>query len=196
MRNMRKEKLTLDAIKQDLLKVVSCQLSNKAEWRFSYIVPTTILAVMIGVILKNIFIGLLIFAFAAYHIVHYIIESREYKQNKKAVISLIDRVDISISTEEFSHIAHEIIYEPHTTGKHVHSTKKIAVYHFQNGASWRVPDIDKHYSWSREFYLSSEGLDNISVAGNEFFFVRLQNQSDIAYIYPCKLFELDGNLKK
>ena len=68
---MKKEKLMLEAIKQDLLKIVNFQLSNKAEWRFSYIIPITILAVMAGVYFKNIFVGLLVFSVATYHIVRY-----------------------------------------------------------------------------------------------------------------------------
>ena len=51
---MKKEKLTLEAIKQDLMKTVGFQLSNKTDWRFSYIVPITLLAVMVGVLLKNV----------------------------------------------------------------------------------------------------------------------------------------------
>ena len=56
--------------------------------------------------------------------------------------------------------------------------------------------VEKHYSWSKDFYLSSKGLENISMKGDEFYFVSLQSHHDIAYIYPCKNFELDENLKK
>ena len=202
---MKKEKLTLDGIKQDLLKIADFQLSNKTDWRFSYIVPITLLAVMAGVFLKNIFVGLLIFSVAAYHIVRFVMEYKEHKNAKNAVISLIERGEISISTERFSHIANETIYEPNNVWialasrsmfTKVQATKTITVYYFDGGISWRVPNIDKHYSWSKEFYISSKGLKNISVAGNEFIFVRLQNNSEIAYIYPCKTFELDANFKK
>ena len=193
---MKKEKLMLEAIKQDLLKVVNFQLSNKTDWRFSYIVPITLLAVMVGLLVKNIFVGLLIFSVAAYHILRYVIEYREYKQNKNAVISLIQRGEISIATEKFSHIAKETIFEPHRAGRRSKTIKTITVYYFEGGASWRVPIIEKHYSGSKDFYISSKGLENISIAGDEFFFVRLQNHADIAYIYPCKNFELDVNLKK
>ena len=193
---MKKEKITLEAIKQDLLKIVNFQLSNKAQWRFSDIVPITILAVMVGVYLKNVFVGLLVFSAAAYHIVRYVIEYKGYKTNKNAIISLIERGQISISTEIFSHIANETVYEPHRVGRRTKTTKTITVYYFDGGASWRVPTFEKHYSWSKDFYISSKGLETISIAGDEFFFVRLQKHSDIAYIYPCKNFELDENLKK
>ena len=124
---MKKEKLTLDGIKQDLLKIADFQLSNKTDWRFSYIVPITLLAVMAGVFLKNIFVGLLIFSVAAYHIVRFVMEYKEHKNAKNAVISLIERGEISISTERFSHIANETIYEPNNVWialatHHIHSS--------------------------------------------------------------------------
>ena len=192
---MKKEKLTLEAIKQDLMKMINFQLSNKTDWRFSYIIPVTLLAVMAGILLKNVIIGLLIFSIAAYHIVLYVIEYREHKQSKLAIISLVERGEISISNEVFSHIANETIYEPHRVGRRTRSTKTITVYYFNSGSSWRVPNVDKHYAWSNEFYISSKGLENISIAGDEFYFVSLQANHEIAYIYPCKNFELDATLK-
>ena len=203
---MKKETLTMEAIKQDLLNVVNFQLSNKTNWRFSYIAPITVLAVMAGIFLKNIFVGLLVFSVAAYHIARYVIEYKEYKTNKDAIISVLERGKFSIATEKLSHIANEIVYEPHSKPKLVLSrsrfnkaarlTKTITVYYFDGGTSWRLPNVDKHYSWSKEFYISAKGLENISIAGDEFFFVRLQGHFDIAYIYPCKNFELDKSLNK
>ena len=192
---MKKEKITLEAIKQDLMKMVNFQLSNKNDWRFSYIVPITLLAVMASVLLKNVIVGLLIFAVAAYHIVRYMIEYREHKESKLAIISLVERGEISISNEVFTHIANETIYEPHRVGRRAHATKVITVYYFNSGSSWRVPNVDKHYAWSKEFYISSKGLENISISGDEFYIVSLQSHHEIAYIYPCKNFELDANLK-
>ena len=192
---MKKEKLTLEAVKQDLMKMVNFQLSNKTDWRFSYIVPITLLAVMASILLKNVFVGLLIFSIAAYHILRYVIEYREYKQSKLAIISLIDKGEILISNDVFSHIATETVYEPHRVGRRAHATKTITVYYFNGGSSWRVPNVDKHYAWSKEFYISSKGLENISIAGDEFYFVSLQANHEVAYIYPCKNFELDASLK-
>ena len=192
---MKKEKITLEAIKQDLMKMVNFQLSNKNDWRFSYIVPITLLAVMAGVLLKNVIVGLLIFAVAAYHIVRYVIEYREHKKSKLAIISLVERGEISISNEVFSHIANETIYEPHSVGSRARATKVITAYYFNSGSSWRVPNVDKHYAWSKDFYISSKGLENISISGDEFYIVSLQSHHEIAYIYPCKNFELDANLK-
>ena len=193
---MKKETITLDAIKKDFMIVVNEQMANKSDWRFSYIIPSTLTAILIGALMKSVWISLLIFLPAIYHIAVYVSERKKLKAGKAGVLALIERGDISISTEELSHIANETIYEPHVTYRHRHHTKEIKRYYFSGGSSWRVPNIETLYSWSKEFYLSPYGLSNISLDGDEFFFIRLKCDYDIAYIYPCKTFELDPSLRK
>ena len=193
---MNKETLTMEGIRSDLTKVLHDQVSNKANWRFSYITPVTALAILAGVLTRNAFIGIAVFCIAAYHIVRFIMEYQEYKKKKRAILSAIERGEISISTEIFSHTANEVIYEPHSVGKRSDVTKTITRYYFNGGASWRVPRCAKHYEWSKEYYISSKGLENISLKGDEFYCVSLQKYHDIAYIYPRKNFELDKSLEK
>ena len=193
---MKKEILTLDAIKSDLIKIANHQMDNKTDWLFTYVVPITALAIFLGVFTKNIFIGIAVFCIAAYHIVRFIMEYKEYRTKKSAILSIIERGEISISKEIFSHVANEVIYEPHRVGRRTNSTKTITLYHFDGGSSLRMPLFSKHYEWSKEYYISSKGLENISIKGDEFYFVSLQSYHDIAYIYPCKNFELDKNLEK
>lgn len=193
---MKKETLLFSHIINDLKIIVNFQICNVGDWRFSYIIPFTLLSIMIGVLLRNILIALIIFSVAVYHIVLYIIECRNYRMKKKAVINAVERADICISIENLSHIATETIYEPHTVGTRRNATKTVQSYYFASGFCWRVPDVDKHYQWSKEYYISSKGLENISIQGDEFYFVSLQGYHDIAYIYPCKNFELDKRLEK
>jgi hypothetical protein len=68
------------------------------------------------------------------------------------------------------------------------------MFYFEGGGSWRVPDVNRHYAWSEDYYMSPMGLINSSTEGEKFFFVCLQGYYDIAYIYPCDRFEL-GELK-
>lgn len=192
---MTKEKITLQAVKQDLTAFAIFLQSNKAEWRFAYIIPITLIAVIMGIVLGNVWIGALIFLPSVYHIVRYVIDYRDYKAKKSALLSVIDRGDVSVSIEKLSHIAKETIYEPHRHSKGSHSMREITVYYFEGGASWRAPNFYKYYAWSKDFYISPTGLENISLCGDEFFYVSLQGYHDIAYIYPCKSFELEGGLK-
>lgn len=191
---MTKETLTLSNIVNDLRSIAFFNLSNVEEWRFSYIIPITLLAVIIGIILKSIWVGLLIFSAAAYHIVCYVMEYKSYKAKKKAIADILDRGDISICIEKLSHIAEETIYEPRTHGRHSHVTKTITVFYFMSGGSWRLPNVRKYYEWSKDYFISSKGLENISISGDEFFRVSLRGYYDIAYIYPCKFFVLGSDL--
>ena len=197
---MTKERLTLEGIKKDLSKAASSQMRNKDDWRLSYIIPINMLAIMLGILLNSMLVGLLISSLSGYHIYRYVAETREYNKQKKALSEDLERGDISISTEILSHVAEETIYEPQSRYwwgrlRH-HMTKTITVFYFEGGASWRVIKTCKHYGWSREHYISTVGLKNIAVAGNEFFAVRLQKHPEVSYIYPCKLFELDASLEK
>lgn len=192
---MEKEILTLSNIKKDLETVAYLNISNKQESHLSYIIPLSTIAILIGFLLRNVWIGLLIFSPAVYCIVLYIKSNKEYKTKQKALHDVLERGDISISVETLSHIAREQIYEPHVSSRgHRHTTKEVTLFHFTSGAEWRIL-THRHYQWSQNYCLSTIGLENTSVEGNEFFHVSIQGHYDIAYIYPCKFFKLDPSLK-
>ena len=193
---MTKETLTMATIKSDLLKIISFQVSNKAEWRFSYIIPFTALAIFLGVFTKNVFIGIAVFCVTAYHILRFIIEYKDCKTKKAELLSELERIDISISTETLSHISNDFIYEPHKVGIRTKTRKKVTLFYFIGSSFWRVPLFKNLYEWSKEYCISSKGLENTSLKGDKFYLVSLQAHHDIAYIYPCKNFELDKSLEK
>ena len=193
---MKKEVLTIQNVKQDLRRIAAFHLSNKADVRFAYIVPCTLGAIVVGILLHNVWIALAIFSLAAYHIVRYVIEYKKYRAQKRAIRAVLERGDVSVSVERLSHIAQELIYEPHAAGRQVHETKTVTFYHFEGGNAWRLPRVDRHYEWSAEYALTSRGLDNVSLVGDEFFYVSLQGYADLVYIYPCKFFVLDEALKQ
>ncbi|MBQ9806798.1 MAG: hypothetical protein IJW49_09900 [Clostridia bacterium] len=207
---MAKETLTHEGIKHDLKKIAEKQISNKADARMVVAIPITII-VIFAVFLTGfnwivLLISALAFLIALYHYYRFFEDLKTYRYQKKRIMEAIDRSDYSISVQKLSHIATETVYEPFVHqirmfgGVHAHSTKEIQMFHFVGGDSWRLPgntnsySFYKHYTWSREFYLSSEGLLNMSVAGNEFYFVTLQGEHEISYIYPCKIFTLDKSL--
>lgn len=193
---MKKETLTLQNVKNDLRRVAQYNISNAEEWRLSYIIPITLLAVSLGVLLERIWVGLIIILFALPHVYFYVVEIKGYKKKKRALVSAMDRGDVSVSVETLSHIAEETIYEPHSHGRKNHSTKTATFFHFMSGGSWRLPRVLEHYAWSKDFRLSRKGLKNTSVQGDEFFRISLQGYLDVAYIYPCKFFELGSDFEQ
>ena len=191
---MKKEKLTLTNVTKDLRDIAFFNISNVRPWRFSFIAPITMLAVMLGILLSSVWVGILIFLPAVYHIIRYVQEYRKHLIQKKALSDVLDRGEVSVSVKQLSHIAEETIYEPHSSGRYAHATKEVTFFYFEAGGHWRMP-YTLHYSWSKDYHLSPKGLENISLKGDEFFYVSLQGHYDIAYIYPCKFFELDSSLK-
>ncbi len=192
---MTKEKITFKNIQQDFLRIVKWQLENKLEWRLCFIVPITLIAVILGFVFRRLWVGMVIFLVAGYHIFHLTKHIKEYFVKKRLVKDCLDCNDISISIENFSHIAKETIYEPHRGFRMTHTTKIVKMYYFR-AVSWRDPIFDDHYRWSKDFSISSRGLDNISISGDEFLYISLSKYNDIAYIYPCKYFDLDSDLIK
>lgn len=185
-----KEELRLANVKLDLLKVLSKRESNLSDWRFTYIVPATVLAFGLGFLFRSVWIGLIIFSLAAYHVVRYVIEAHENWAANKQLKKAVDRGDFSVSIETLDHISDETIYEPHITRHGRINIREAKFFYFVGGSSWRVPDIYRHYEWSMNYSMSTNGLDSTSVIGNEFHFITLKGDQDIGYIYNTKMFEL------
>ena len=199
---MKKEKLTLEGIQYDLKRIAHAQRSNHADRQEIFIVPLLVIAAYVGIFWKAIWLALVLLLPAAYLIYRYVILRKEYVHVERAINETLDRGDISISVEKLSHVANEVIYQPHHSrgilgrGRHTHLTKEVTYYYFINGGRWMVPSFSKHYEWSGEFYMSKGGLANISLSGDEFFYVTLQGYHEISYVYPCKIFALDEALKQ
>lgn len=185
---MQKELLKKENIREDLLKVIEERKDIHWEWRLCYIAPLISLALLICLVWCQPWLGLLVFLPAVYHIVRLILALREIRARKKEILTQLDRGDLTISEEVLSHIAEENVHEPHRGFRHAHSTKMVHTYYFRSGASWRKCATEKHYAWSKLYNLSPAGLENTSVAGNTFYYVRLQSDGDIGYIYNKKMF--------
>ncbi len=187
---MTKEPLTPKQIQGDLMRVLDQQSYNTTDGRLSFIVPTTLGAILLGILLHRVWIALVILLFPAYHMIRLIGESRKDRQTEAQVRNALTRGDISISEEILSHIGEETIYEPHTSGRRTRTTRTVTFFYFEGGRQWRVPKVDQHYPWSRLYSMSSRGLDNTSVAGDRFYFITLQADHRVSYIYNTKLFSL------
>ena len=188
---MEKDKITLSAVKEDLLKLERFKMGERAKYRLGTIIPFALFSSVIGFGFNNAIVGAVLFAIPAYQIIRLLIEYAKYCRHKKAIRFIMMREDVSISTEVFSHLAEEIVFEPHFVGTRLHLSKVISKYYFKNGIGWREPFGYTHYEWSKNYNVTPKGLENISVSGDGFYYIHLQGNTDIAYIYPCKNFELD-----
>lgn len=184
---MTRELLKKENIREDLLTVYKSRNAIHGEWRLCYIAPLVGVALALFH-LRFVWLGVLALVPAAFHAVLLVLDRRKNRRNMAEILDGLDRGEISVSEEILSHIAEEAAYEPHVRGKRIHAAKRIHVFYFRSGGSWRHVETETHYRWSKEFYMTPEGLENTSLAGDTFYVIRLQDQPDVAYIYNKKLF--------
>ena len=189
MTENRKELLTDQNIISDLLKYEDYKYSNAEDHSFTYIIPYAAVAILLGRLFSSWLLGGLIMLIPLYHLYRLILVWREKRLRKQA----IKNGGFTVITDRLSHIAEEVIYEPHTGRRSAHLTKTVTFFYFPS-AQWRVPPFSKHYSWSRDFHLSSSGLLNTSVPDNEFYLVLVDNQAEVGYIYNKKFFRYEKEI--
>ena len=187
---MKKEILRKENVREDLLKAIEKRDAIRWEWRMCYIGPLVAGSlVMMLCFFQYWWLGLLTLLPVIYHAACLVLDLRKNRKITAALKDSLERDEISVSEEILSHIAEEAVYEPHRHGRGSRSMKAVHVFYFRSGASWRHYEVDRHYGWSREFHMTPAGLENTSVAGDTFYFVRLQSDGDVGYIYNKKLFE-------
>ncbi len=196
---MKKEPLTLSNILDDFKDVLSEQWEITAEWKLGRGYIYLLLAITSGFLFKNIWIVLLFLGLTGYRVFVAARERRAHKEKRDALMGAVERADICISVERFDYTAVHTLYEPHSRysgGRHRgHLTKNVRFFYFSAGKSWRPP-LGTHYKWSTDYRFSTAVLDSLSVRGDEFYYVSLKGYHEIAYIYPCKYFELEEELEK
>ena len=189
---MKKELLTVDNMRNDLVSVFEYKGDKSIEKRITFIVPFVLLAIGVGIFMKNPWPAMAILTGPVYHTVRLVLEKLEEKAQKQRMIHMLKNGELAVSEEVLSHIAEEEIYEPHLVGfRRGNATRTVTVFYFESGASWRMPE-GYHYGWSKTYGMSSEGLENTSVAGNTFYYVTAKQSYGTAYIYNTKFFELKG----
>jgi len=186
---MEREELKFENIKKDLERFSAVEVR-----RANYLWITGVFIAPVFAIV-GLFINKLIAAIFAviwiYSLINYIPKISKNLKEKKNTSGAFTRDDFSVSVEKLSHISEEIVSEPGPRGDLRHRT--VRYYHFCSGISWAEPNVSEHYEWSKDFSLSSKGLSQTSVEGNEFYYITLKGASNAAYIYNTKFFVLKEN---
>ena len=68
-----------------------------------------------------------------------------------------------------------------------------AIFHFCFAAGEWFLTNTVLYKWSKEYHLSVDGLENISLEGDEFYAVIDNETQTVVYAYPKKFFEYEKN---
>ena len=189
---MQKEKLTPDKIKIDLRGSAEAKKAKGIERYIYGFLSAALLSLVFFFALKMIWLGLASLSLTVYYAVRMcMIQRRKNSENKK-IDDVDDKLDVSVSVEKLSHLSAET--ETTQVGGRTHYSE-VYWLHFMSGVSWRIPNT-LLYSYSKEYRLSSKGMKNIAVPGNEYYYVTMQGRYDMSFVYPCDFFELDESLNK
>jgi len=185
---MTKEILTLPNVTWDLKTVADLKFFHILTWKLCFIISLSLIALIDSLWIRSVWICLPTAILAVYHIVRFLMAANRWRAEKKSIVEAVALGKISVSVETVSHIAEETVYESHPSLRGSRAAKQISVLYFQSGGSFRIPEVEIHYPWSKEYYISTKGLINITRSGDEFYLISLTRHGEIAYVYPCKSF--------
>lgn len=171
-----KEKITKDEILFDLLAVEQ-QLNRRGGEAYLYaIIPCTVLSVLVGILLHNIWLSLVFAAVAILHVGYMIPIAVRSRIMRKTLKAAIENEAFTLTEERLLSVEEQ-------------KEKNARIFRFESGANWQIPNLSEHYEWSELCRMSSEGLDHTSIVGDEFFTVTLDVLPEIHYLYNKKLFD-------
>lgn len=196
MDEIRKERLDLDGVESDMRSVIKNRVRSFWLWRLKFILPSAILLSLVipfteefGTSVGHTVVIAVLLLTLAYSIIMLAIQLLSTVKAKRKISRGLTRDDLSVTVEKLSHITTEEVYEPYISG-HTGFFKTVIMYYFSSGLGWREPVRRLHYEWSELYQTSSRGLENSSIAGEEFYVITLNADRNVRYIYNTKLFGL------
>lgn len=148
-------------------------------------------AIAIGILSKTWWAGVLVSLGALWHAFALVKKIKEHEYH----MAVIRGGGFVVETDILSHIAQERIVEPHLEGlsrnKRMTRYRWVTFFYFNNCRFRQC--YFSGYEWSREYYMSRKGLQNISIAGDEFYIVTRSTDHEVGQIYPKKFFEYEEN---
>ena len=178
----KKEKLTKENIICDLIYAEEIRQARVSSINVSLFGCFLIAAVFASVVSRIIWIGLLISIGALYNAVRLVQKIMVFRKNKAE----IEKGGFVIDTDILSHIAEEIIYEPHIAGRERSRRTRLhrtVTFFYFNNCKFRQCFFGG-FEWSKEYHLSRNGLQNISLPGDEFFVAIRNTDGEVGQIYP------------
>ena len=131
------------------------------------------------------FVGGIEILFSTVITVYMIRKSVIYSKQKKR----LDACDISVSETKLTSVYEDVRRVGGRFGRYE------AIFHFCFAAGEWCLTNTMLYKWSKEYHLSVDGLENISLEGDEFYAVIDNETQTVVYAYPKKFFEYEKNKK-
>ena len=177
-RHPKKELLTANEIKQDILAVIRETADTLLIDYLAYFIILLLITVFSSFLYRWIWIAPLICA--VFVLVLYFYKANRCTQEKTALANAAYTVDVqkldSIRTETQARRG---------AGLQKYSYEETEFLCFSVG-EWRIPD--KNYQWSDLYGMSRQGIVNTAITGDEFYVIISAKTHEILCAYPCKFF--------
>lgn len=199
-KSMKKEKLTADHIRQDLIWQIPLYRPRILPILFIILgIVAGIAFVVLEVSLSGetlnypLVIGMVsVIGVCVVAMIYLSVKNQlRNRKQKKEFANTIDRGNYHISIERLTSVERRTAINQTYRSQGRSGLCEVTVYSFSHDISWTDWRTRMHYEWSRDYHLTPQGLENISVAGNYFYVVFLRDNPNISYVYPCKFFESD-----
>lgn len=190
---MVKENLTVENIKKDLLKIAEKQprvrtkvFKLKKVLAFAVLVIACFCSLLGGIDAVIPLIAISTISFEACYYICDLIDDIQHALRVKKYKKAVESQKYTFSDEKL--ISIDVPLTPGRAGKLVRNTISRPVFCFESGEKWLFLYDVKYYEWSKELYLSGDGLYNSSMPGDEFYTVRVSEYPDVSCIYNKKFF--------
>lgn len=184
MEKVEKDILTKENIIKDLLKFESGVSSKKTDWFFPLFTSLAGIAIISGLLLQRLWVGLVLGLLPVACIVILIIQLQPGNKIRQE----IKNGNFTVTTDTLNSITEEEIVEPRIGSG---STRTVRFLNF-NGFSWRMLGAI-YYPWSELYHMSPQGIVNTSCEGDEFYIAILTADTDVCYVYNTKFFRYRGD---
>ena len=189
---MKKEAISVAFVKKDMHNFAYVVTRHRTKRWSSYVFLILISSIVAGFVFRIFLLSSVSLLVVSLLVIRSLNDQSEYTARAKEIYDAIEREEFAVCVKKLSHIAEEKEYEmnfsPDDVGRY---------YCFCGGIRWKMHwQFEKYYDWSKEYCLSVTGLTNISLPNDEFYYVSLQRHHEVAFIYPCKFFELDETLRQ
>ena len=183
---MKKEKLTKEQIQSDLLLHEKRRFWDRSRWLVDCAIGFALIPIPFCVLFQTLWIALPFGLMIAVLVGVLLRELTVWHLRSKRIRAGA----FTVGTGSYSGTADEWLFRPSIGRGRFCFHDRVRFWQFSNG-QWQVFFPANHYAWSKLYAMSHQGLENVTLEGDEYYTVCLLGDTDLGYVYPTKLFDYE-----
>lgn len=192
-----KESLSVEKIELDLLARIERVYQGKSSYSLHDLLKYNGRFALIAGVLAAVCVGIKYYAVAILLIavgiailgiglIPILVSRRRAQNERQAKLQTVMRRQYRIVCDRLERVRHDA-----STYLQMKSNQGSELLEFARYGSYMIP-CEPHYTWSKDYHMSAEGVFNTSIEGDKFYLVIIENdgRQTIAMIYNTKFFKL------